>query len=103
MYFEGDFFIVARQTGGGFSPGPGFWIGIDYGTTTFRTVKSYSDGQAWLDEPQGDATIRAVGWYSNPPCTSSDPYPLDGAEAIPPIIQLQWTPCPLATQPRTFT
>lgn len=97
MYFEGDFFVVARQTGGAFSPGPGFWIGIDYGTTTGRTVKSYSDGDGWLDEPQGDATIRAVGWYSSPPCVIGDPYPHDGAEAIQTITHLQWTPCPLAT------
>jgi len=60
MYFEGDFFIIIRQKGGP-SPGPGFWIGLDYGTTTRRTVKSYNNGQGWLDEPLGDALIRAGG------------------------------------------
>jgi len=62
MYFDGDFFIIVRQKGGP-SPGPGFWIGIDYGTTTYRTVKSYDSGQGWLDEPTGDTLIRAGGMY----------------------------------------
>jgi len=62
IYFENDFFVVVRQMGGP-SPGPGFWIGIDYGTTTYRTVKSYDNGQGWLDEPLGDALIRVGGMY----------------------------------------
>jgi hypothetical protein len=62
MYFDKDFFVVVQQKGG-FSPGPGFWIGIDYGTTTGRTVKSYNNGLSWPDEPLGDACIRAGGVY----------------------------------------
>lgn len=62
MYLDDDFFVVVRQLGG-FSPGPGFWIALDWGTDTYRTVKSYSNGQAWLDEPLGDALIRVGGMY----------------------------------------
>jgi hypothetical protein len=78
MYFENDFFVIVQQRGGP-SPGPGFWIGIDYGTTTGRTVKSYSDGQGWLDEPLGDALIRAGGTYAT---TSLELTPASGAVIV---------------------
>ena len=71
MYFDKDFFVVVQQKGGP-SPGPGFRVGIDYGTTTYRTFKSYDMppgcpvGSCWLDEPLGDACIRAGGFYAAP-------------------------------------
>jgi len=92
MYFEDDFFIVAQQKGGPY-PGDSFWIGIDYGTTTGRTVKSYSDGQGWLDEPLGDATIRAVGIYATVQATkATNPYPANSATDVPTNVTLSWTP-----------
>ncbi len=91
MHFEDDFFIVAQQKGGPY-PGNSFWIGIDYGTTTGRTVKSYSDGQGWLDEPLGDATIRAGGIYEK--LEPTNPFPANGATFVPTDTELSWTPLP---------
>jgi len=91
MYFENDFHIIAKQSAGPY-PGTGFYIGLDYGTTTNRTLKSYSNGQSWQTESQGDATIRAVGMYGTVAPTS--PYPADGATLVPTDAGLAWTPWP---------
>jgi hypothetical protein len=91
MYFEGDFFIVAQQKGGPY-PSGSFWMGIDYGTTTNRTRKSYTNGQSWQTESQGDALIRAMGRYGTAVPTS--PYPADGATLVPMDVEFRWTPWP---------
>jgi hypothetical protein len=99
IYFENDFFIIVRQKGSLFYPAypsPSFWIGIDNGTTTHRTVKSYSDGQTWVTEGMGDALIRAGGSYGGTPCAVGSPYPASGATEVPTTTEFRWTPCPYA-------
>lgn len=61
IYFESDFFIIVQQKGSLFYPAypaPSFWVGIDSGTTTRRTIKAYDGGQTWVTEGRGDALIR---------------------------------------------
>lgn len=99
-YFEGDFFIIVRQKGSQYYPAhptSSFWVEIDDGTTTRRTLKSGDDGRTWQTEVRGDALIRAVGAYGNPPCAATELCPPDVAPGVPTAIQLQWTPCATAT------
>lgn len=93
MYFEGDFFIIAQQKGGPY-PSDSFWMGIDYGTTTNRTKKSYNNGQFWQTETQGDALIRALGQYGTVAPTS--PCPANNASLVPIDAQLNWISWPNA-------
>jgi len=99
IYFGGDFFIIIRQKGSLFYPAypsPSFWVGIDHGTTTRRTLKSYNNGQTWVTETMRDALIRAGGSYNSPPCSPSSPSPISGATGVPTTTSLQWMPCPYA-------